>query len=33
LARRLSFSRASRFMTNFICEYFLKTCEYPSLPK
>src|SRR6267378_5056913 len=29
LARRLSFSRASRFMANFICEYFLKTSELP----
>lgn len=26
LARRLSFSRASRFIGNFIWEYFLKTC-------
>jgi len=25
-ARRLSFSRASRFIRNFIWEYFLKTC-------
>jgi hypothetical protein len=23
---RFSFSRASRFICNFICEYFLKTC-------
>jgi len=29
LARRLSFSRASRFICNFICEYFLKTCASP----
>src|SRR6185437_11912807 len=26
LARRFSFSRASRFILSFICEYFLKTC-------
>jgi hypothetical protein len=26
LARRLSFTSASRFICNFICEYFLKTC-------
>lgn len=26
LARRLIFSRASRFICNFIWEYFLKTC-------
>jgi Amidohydrolase family len=31
LARRLRVSRASRFICNFICEYFLKTCpaHYP----
>ena len=29
LARRLSFSKASRFICNFICEYFLKTCASP----
>jgi hypothetical protein len=29
LARRLSFSRASHFIYNFICEYFLKTCASP----
>jgi hypothetical protein len=29
LARRLSFSRASRFICNFIWEYFLKTCASP----
>ena len=29
LARRLSFSRASRFMANFIWEYFLNTSEFP----
>jgi hypothetical protein len=29
LAWRLSFSRASRFMASFICEYFLNTSEFP----
>src|SRR5438445_9220748 len=29
LARRLSFSKASRFICNFIWEYFLKTCASP----
>src|SRR5882762_8821551 len=29
LAWRLSFSRASRFICNFICEYFLTTWESP----
>ena len=29
LARRFSFSRASRFICNFIWEYFLKTCASP----
>jgi hypothetical protein len=28
-ARRLSFSKASRFICSFICEYFLKTCASP----
>lgn len=28
-ARRLIFSRASRFICSFICEYFLKMCESP----
>jgi len=31
LARRLSFSKASRFICNFIWEYFLKTCAPKSL--
>jgi hypothetical protein len=29
LARRLRFSKASRFICNFIWEYFLKTCASP----
>src|SRR5262245_10544200 len=29
LARRLILSSASRFICNFICEYFLKTCASP----
>jgi hypothetical protein len=29
LARRFSFSKASRFIYNFIWEYFLKTCASP----
>jgi hypothetical protein len=29
LARRFSFSKASRFICNFIWEYFLKTCASP----
>ncbi len=28
-ARRSSFTKASRFICNFICEYFLKTCASP----
>jgi len=28
-ANRFSFSKASRFICNFICEYFLKTWESP----
>jgi hypothetical protein len=29
LAQRFSCARASRFISNFICEYFLNTSEFP----